>query len=360
MNAHPTKDDLSRFLRGSLGPDRVADVARHLGDCQQCATATMSTRQVTRSSRSLARAIDPRVDEHPHVETLLTSYVDGNLGRADANAVAAHLEHCATCREDVDDLRATAAVIATGRLRRWAPLAAAAAVGIVVLSLITRDDAPPPPAPAPPPRVVPRVATTPPPPVLTAPRYARPEWASAVDDALRRGTIDKPASLAELQLEPDPERSPGEAADRVLEPAAVIIETTRPQLRWTPIQGATYVVSLFDGPTLVAESEPLRAPRWQPPRPLRRGRTYQWQVAAGGDDTPIIIPAPPAPPALFRVLDQAAHEEIESARNTHGKDSLLLGVLYARLGLREEAERELARAGTTESRVLLRSIQTWK
>lgn len=360
MNDHPTQNELFRFMRGGLAANRVSSVARHLQECRGCTAQTMTARQVARSSQSLARAIDPRADEHPHVEPVLTSYVDGTLGRAESDAVAGHLEVCPTCREDVDDLRATALLVAPGRMRRWTPLAAAAVIAVVIAAMVRRDDAPPSPA-APPPRAMQApTQKAPPPPVVTPPRYARSEWAAAVEDAVRRGTIDMPATLAVLQLDPDPERAPTESAESVLEPAAAIVDTTRPRFRWTPVAGAAYVVSIFDGPALIAESAPLREPRWQPQRPLRRGRTYQWQVAATRDAVTTILPAPPAPPAQFRVLDTAAHDEIESARTLHGDDPLLLGVLYARVGLREEAERELARVATAEGRALLRSVQAWR
>ncbi|HYC59249.1 MAG TPA: zf-HC2 domain-containing protein [Thermoanaerobaculia bacterium] len=357
MNDHPTQEELSRFMRGGLATNRVATVVWHLEHCRPCVAVTLTSQQVARSSRSLARAIDPRIDEHP-AGTLLTSYVDGLLGSADCEAVAAHLEVCPTCREDVDDLRATALLVAPSRMRRWAPLAAAAAVAIVVAALASRVDTPP---AVPAPRVVQRPATKQSPaPVVTSPRYARAEWAIAVENALRRGTIDMPAALADLQLDPDPERAPIESTASVLEPASAIIETTRPRLRWTPIPDATYVVSIFDGAALIAESPLLHESKWQPRRSLPRGRTYQWQVSATSETVTTIMPAPPAPPALFRVLDAAAYEEIESARKAHADDALLLGVLYARMGLRHDAERELARVATAEGRALLQSVQAWQ
>jgi hypothetical protein len=168
-----------------------------------------------------------------------------------------------------------------------------------------------------------------------------------------------PAALAELQLPPDPERAPGEQRVDALEPAAAIVETTRPLFRWPEVPGATYVVSIFEGPSPVAESPPLREPQWQPERDLVRGRTYQWQVSVRGRGGRALFPAPPAPPALFRVLDRQSHEELERARAERGDDALLLGVLYAREGLRAEAERELGRVETEEGRRLLRSVQEW-
>jgi len=168
-----------------------------------------------------------------------------------------------------------------------------------------------------------------------------------------------PAALAALQLAPDVLRagSAGEAGR--LAPVRTIVETTRPQFRWTPAAGETYVVSIFEEETLVAESGVLDESHWEPMTDLPRGRVYQWEleVRSGGDAH--TIPAPPAPPALFRVLDEAASAELQRARALHGGDPLLLGVLYARCGLREDAERELRRVPAEQGQRLLQSIARW-
>jgi Putative zinc-finger len=291
--------------------------------------------------------------EHPFVTTELTDYVDGRLDPSAAATIDAHLRVCAVCAEDVEDLRASAALLAPRRRTVWPLWAAAAAVAIGIgAMLFVRRDQPETAQPVPPPRVV---QSTPPPP----PAPVRAEWREAVDDAMRRGSLAMPAALAALQLPPDPERAPAEQRVEALEPAAAIVESTRPPFRWTDVRGATYVVSIFEGTRPIAESPVLREPHWQPERDLIRGRTYQWQVSVRVRGERTILPAPPAPPALFRVLDEQSHEELERARAERGSDPLLLGVLYAREGLRAEAERELGRVATEEGRRLLRSVQEW-
>ena len=120
------------------------------------------------------------------------------------------------------------------------------------------------------------------------------------------------------------------------------------------------IQTVFDDQRLVAESPVLEKESWLPERDLPRGRAYHWQVEArdrDGDTT--ILPSPPNPQAFFRVLDEASHEELKLARATHENDHLLLGVLYARKGLRTEAERELADVETPEGRRLLESVRAW-
>jgi hypothetical protein len=139
----------------------------------------------------------------------------------------------------------------------------------------------------------------------------------------------------------------------------MIVETTRPRFEWPAESGAAYVVSVLDGTEIVAESPRLTQSSWQPAKNLPRGRSYQWQVEVFRGGGKRILPAPPAPPALFRVLDAKAHAELEAARAAHPRDALLLGVLYARHGLRAEAERELARVETEDGRRLLQSFEEW-
>lgn len=304
MNSHPTQDELSRFLRGGLRADRVAAVARHLQECQHCTDSAMTPNQLARAAVSLHRGeLQPEVA--PEARTPRAA-------------------------------------------RRWPLFAAAAAVTVIVVLLVARDR----------PRTTPPVVQNTTRTVERQPSYARAEWKSAVDDALRSGSIHMPAELAGLQLEADPERAPSQERSIRLAPTGIILESTRPSFRWTGSSGKTYIVSVFDGKNVVAESPSLREAQWQPDRELRRGRVYQWQVEVRGGGVKTVLPEPPAPPALFRILDAESHAELESARGAHS-DSLLLGVLYARKGLRAEALRELRRTEGAAAQRLSRSIEAW-
>jgi len=53
------------------------------------------------------------------------------------------------------------------------------------------------------------------------------------------------------------------------------------------------------------------------------------------------MPAPPAPPAIFRIISQRERDELVRARAEAGDDHLLLALLYARAGIVDEARREL-------------------
>jgi hypothetical protein len=142
----------------------------------------------------------------------------------------------------------------------------------------------------------------------------------------------------------------------------VVLVTDRPRFRWHA-GGARAVVSIFDGPRRVARSGLLNVSEWTPDSPLPRGRTYQWQVELR-NGTPHIVPAPPDPPAAFRVMDEPSLQELSAALRERPDDHLLLAVLYARAGARSDAAKELAayraaHANDAAARQLAESLQSW-
>jgi hypothetical protein len=125
-------------------------------------------------------------------------------------------------------------------------------------------------------------------------------------------------------------------------PVSKVVETVRPTLRWTPLAGATnYEVTVrgSTGRTLVT-SGPLSSAEWRVPQPLRRGVIYSWKVLAVKNGEEVVSPAPTAPDAQFKVLEAAKAGELARARQLHPRSHLLMGALYARAGLRDDAERE--------------------
>lgn len=128
----------------------------------------------------------------------------------------------------------------------------------------------------------------------------------------------------------------------ILGPAGTVVESDRPSFRWGVLRGATsYTVAVFDSRlNKVAQSVALSGTEWTPPRPLRRGAIYFWQVTAVLDDKEVVSPGAAAPGAKFAVVGQAESEELKRARLSFAGSHLTLGVLYARAGLLDEAERE--------------------
>lgn len=175
---------------------------------------------------------------------------------------------------------------------------------------------------------------------------------AAVRRSLATGRLEMPddvrglhGSTGVLLSDPNPATS-GMSFDLV-QPRGRAIESDRPSLSWQPLTGARkYTVALTSGNDfrIVERSGDLTATTWTPTRPLARGSIYTWQVTAYTDDAEIVSPAPPAPAARFKVIGSDASTALNRARASASASPLTLGILYARYGLLDEAEQELARA----------------
>lgn len=163
-------------------------------------------------------------------------------------------------------------------------------------------------------------------------------------NALVTERVTPPPIIAKLQRKPG--KLMGEAGDdlpfRLERPVGVVVLSDRPAFRWSQLSGASgYIVSVY-GPNSkeVATSPLLSSTEWTPPVPLPRGRIYAWQVRAIKDGEEIRVPPPAAADVKFQVLDGAKASELARVTREHGNHHLLLGVLYTRVGLLEDAERE--------------------
>jgi hypothetical protein len=133
-----------------------------------------------------------------------------------------------------------------------------------------------------------------------------------------------------------------------LQPTGRVIAEVRPELSWTARDSATYTVYVYDGEREIARSATLRETRWTPPRALPRGRLLTWQVEAARGESIETLPRPPAPPAVFRIVSEEEWRDVARAREAHPGDDLLLGILYARAGMLDEAGDALRRAAASD------------
>jgi len=284
------------------------------------------------------------------------AYSDGALHGDELETAKLHLEGCERCRADVDELAKWGA--APPR-RNWLPYALAAslaAVAIVGLFVVRQQQ---PVKTRPPVATIPPVTTAAPPP---APSYGNAEWDRVVRDVTASGRLTMPAVLAALQPPSSHFRGEIAADDERLEPAGVVVESTRPRFTWRAEPAARYVVLLAPRGGAVVESVQLSEPTWQPASPLTRGRDYAWQLEVITEKGSVLHPAPPHPPVRFHVLDDAAATEIAEARAHFPDDHLLQAILLAHHGLRDDAERELLEYRKKDQALadaLLRSIRSW-
>src|SRR5207247_338866 len=126
-------------------------------------------------------------------------------------------------------------------------------------------------------------------------------------------------------------------------PSSTVIDELQPRFEWNGFEGEDYQVALYANDQEVARSARQASTWWVVPLPLQRGKTYRWQVPARQCCRSVTIPSPPAPPAVFRVLDAVQHDELARAEAQYPHDDLLLGILYARAGILDRARRHLSR-----------------
>jgi hypothetical protein len=196
-----------------------------------------------------------------------------------------------------------------------------------------------------------------------------PSSRRAITSALAEQRLESPPVLAQLRGEDGSLRG-GRGDGRpflLLSPVGKVVETTSPTFRWEPLAGASsYVVTVVgDQLNEVAESGPLTKTEWRLRKPLAQGGVYSWQVTALKDGQAITSPVMPAPQAKFMILDRARSEELRRVRGAAPHYHLGLGVLYARAGLLDEAEREFlalmkSNPRSDVARKLLQSVRSMK
>jgi hypothetical protein len=193
-----------------------------------------------------------------------------------------------------------------------------------------------------------------------------PAYQQLVKEALTGQRLERPRTLNGLDRQGSALMSEDEQDQRftLQAPVGKVVASAQPVFRWTPLAGAaSYVVEVYDEQfNLVTKSAASQQTAWTPPQALARGRLYIWQVKANRDGQEIIAPKPPATQARFRVLAQAQSDELVRARRSHRNAHLLLGLLYVRAGLLDEAEKELralqaANPSAPSVRQLLANVQ---
>jgi hypothetical protein len=343
---HVSSDTLHRFRARQLAPAEIIAVAEHLRACSACASADV-TPEVAAFHESMREA----EGDEAHIEpNRLIDYVDGDAGAAERELIQSHLDDCAMCSSEVLDLMRLTKKLSRARRLSLLGMSGLAAAAAIATLLFLR---PMPRAPRVPEREIVR-----PPVIRTAPAPvdARPaQWQKAISDALRNGRLPQSPDLDALRPKPEVQRSAPAESKSGLSPAGAVVESTRPLFTWTARRGAAAIVTVFENGKRVAASGAIRGDKWRPSKNLARGATYHWQIEFRSGDDFEIVPAPPAAPALFKILSEDAASELARARSERPGDHVLLAVLYAQHGLEEEARLELRRAreaGQSEAQAL--------
>ena len=302
MSEHVSVEDLQRLAAHQLDPSRIKGALAHIASCAEC----------QRAFKHVPLFLTSEGDEHLTPDELL-DLASGRVSGADLEVMETHLDDCAECRELLPG-RAGLPVLH----RRWL-YAAAAVLAIALAGIALR---------------FPRESVTAPVKRVVKVDSRPAEWQRLVDEAERTGTLPLPEALEELKPVPRSLRGDENMVAVKLAPQGVIVRSTRPQLQWPAFDGATYRVSLQRwGTSDVIESPLLRQPEWQVGRDLVRGSTYEWQVEVNRAGNSIVVPAPPAPRALFRIIEESAERELAAAEKSRPDDHELLAIMNARAGL---------------------------
>jgi hypothetical protein len=130
---------------------------------------------------------------------------------------------------------------------------------------------------------------------------------------------------------------------KLTSPVGVVILDDKAVFVWQSVGGATsYQVQVAD----LNGHEVLKSPKlssnetkWVSTQPLKRGGIYAWSVTAIVSGNEITSPASSARETKFEILGERDLESIQRIR-TVSNSHLLLGLLYAKLGLIADAEKE--------------------
>ncbi|MDX2042505.1 MAG: hypothetical protein SF097_14890 [Acidobacteriota bacterium] len=367
MSSHLTDNQVAAFCQRALAAAELLRVDDHLAECDSC-------------RQRLAQAEFP---QHLSFEQA-ADFVDGRLTGEALQLTGDHLATCNLCRAAIDDLQIFRSEVADELSRNvqpaiieaesfWqqvksffvarSPVVAYSAGLILLLAgawlarqlVFNKDKA--------------QVVITNPSPspevapvkllaqlndgggqlaldergVLSGAENLPADFQQLLKQILTDPRLERPAALNGLGSPSAALMGGGEkAAFTVIEPVAKVLLTNQPVLRWRALPGVShYEVEIFDEQfESVAKSEQLTETSWRPPKPLARGRVYNWQVKAVKDNQDFKAPQAGAPLARFRVVAGKDAEAIEQARAQFEASHLLLGRLYAEAGLLEEAERE--------------------
>ena len=148
---------------------------------------------------------------------------------------------------------------------------------------------------------------------------------------------------------------------KLTSPVGSIVLSNSPAFRWESLPGATgYTVLVRDVKTgKEIESELLSETQWTPKEPLERGHTYAWMVEAVKEGRRLRSPALDKPYAGFKVLDRQTFENIQRAQDSWANSHLIMGILYAKAGLKDAARKELKelQAANPDVRVINKLIK---
>ena len=196
--------------------------------------------------------------------------------------------------------------------------------------------------------------------------------------SLRASRLALPTLLASLaKTDGKTMGAPGEEPILLLRPGGTFVSSLRPTFAFKAVpQASKYKLTCIpqkskanaDPISYTIPADPKASPStvvWGIPSDLpvlEAATTYTWTVEALDAQDNTLAVSSRHEEVLFRTLTVAEMEEIERKRKQYANAPLLMGVLYARLGVLEEAERAFsqdlkANPANTMARRMLRQVQ---
>jgi hypothetical protein len=392
---HLSQEDLESYANGRLASARLSYCRAHLDSCDACRAELEDIRTFASESLGFARA-EPsgRAAERRKGQRKLT------VPQIISVAAVAVLAVGAVLWWSLERARANKAVatvsVAGSRVRGAPPIAQSGQPAQVIQTAATQTPRiTPTPQVAPSPRVArapqagqaaPTASATPTTSARSVASAAPPtarvqtpaaqladeiaalpdDVRSSVSDAIQHRKLQLPTDISEARARMATISGTTQADNEfaLLGPFGEATSDTRPEFSWQPLPGAVkYSVRIVDtGLHPVQHSPALRKTVWRPRRPLRRGRTYLWQVTAtlrGGSKVVASRPSPSE--TLLRVIPPKLADELAHFRQSHPEAHLVLGALYAQAGMLTEGADELKQVSPGDSsyntaRALLQSL----
>lgn len=404
MTEHISTILIERYRQRQMEPLELLALDQHTSDCAQCRQQLRAALSLNSSASLLQANVPSwQMDDEHLSKEQLSFFVSGKLDAIDLELAESHLEFCDGCKSEITELQARQVQPAPSlvdKLANWfqnnvlvIPVAFRFAGAMALLALLiwaaalgfklwTKS-----------PEKIQMVAGTTPSPaptednILPNPPQQKPAFEFAlkdsgrpvtfsadgtltgfeslaaneqqsIKDALIAGRVRVSPTLSELKsgsgnLMGGPNNDPAQAwaaasKTTLRAPFAEVVAEDKPAFRWGALADAQSYVVTINEPSAnyreIAVSPKLNSTSWTAPS-LPRGRLYNWQVtatlkAADGTTREITAPAPEAQEARFRVLAKSQTEELARGKAAYAGQHLPLGLLYARLGLVKDAERE--------------------
>jgi len=375
MTPHLSEEQAALYRNRSLAAAELLRASQHLAECEMCRARIASPSELHAGVEGFRAILDAEAADVSHLSYHeIAAYVDKRLTGEDAEQVEKHVQECRSCAHELAQIEAVKREIASGKPPGWAErisslwrdtfawrgafaLAGAAACGLLLLLVVRKPipEAPSQQASAQPPRSRQaagiqdgkRVIAVAPGGAVTGLEDLPDSLRASLAQAISSQRVEAPPVLAELAGKNSVLLGPPAAPSgvKLIGPVGIVVATQRPTLRWKPIAGAEYRVSVYgDNYAEAASSGWLRSAEWQVAKPLRRGARYSWQLSVRHNGPEFTIPAPPAPEARFLVLDAAGEAKIAQLKASGEDSHLLLGIGYAQMGALDEAEQELRQA----------------